>query len=84
MAIDSRDKRQSAHRASGGYGLPNPDGSVDTNDRQHLLGYYGGVVTGAVVIWTEQVPGTATWTEQVPGSTTWTEQVPSSTTWTGQ
>jgi len=44
MAIDTRAKRQSAHRAANPWGriLPNPDGSVAANDRAHVSGFYGG------------------------------------------
>lgn len=49
MAVDTRAKRQSAHNAAGGTGLPNADGTVGQEDRQHVLGYYGGIAADAAV-----------------------------------
>ena len=47
MAVDTRAKRQSAHRVASGplrRGLPNADGTVAQADRQHVSGYYGGIL----------------------------------------
>ncbi len=50
MAIDTRIERSSMMNFGGGdVLLPNPDGSVDTRDRFHLLGLYAERVVGVVL-----------------------------------
>ena len=60
MAIDTRAKRQSAHRAVTPFAgtLPNPDGTVAQADRQQLLGYYGGILAGVQAGFDNIVTGT--------------------------
>lgn len=50
MAIDTRAKRQSALNFGGRpwVCLPEADGSIDQDDRQHMLMMYGGILVGAV------------------------------------
>ncbi len=57
MAVDSRAKRQSAHRAANTWGriLPNPDGTVARADRQHVLGYYGGIAVAVILAARSQI-----------------------------
>lgn len=49
MAIDSEDKRRSVL----GFGLPymavapNPDGTINAADREHIAGFYRGIAAGA-------------------------------------
>lgn len=49
MAIDTEDKRMSMLSWHGGRRVPQPDGSIDQNDRQTLLGRYGGILWAALV-----------------------------------
>ena len=51
MAVDSRDKRQSALNYSrfNTLSLPTADGSVDADDRQQLWGLYSGILVDAPV-----------------------------------
>lgn len=46
MAIDTRAKRQSAHRVADPFAriLPLADGTIDQADRQHHAGFYGGIL----------------------------------------
>ena len=48
MAIDTLDKRWSAHRAANPWAriLPEADSNVVAADRAHAAGYYGGLFTG--------------------------------------
>jgi len=46
MAIDTRDKRASVFARFGFWIPPIPDGTIDKNDRRHLLGFYRGYEAG--------------------------------------
>ena len=48
MAIDTLDKRYSAHRASNPWAriLPEADGTIAAADRAQADGFYGGLLTG--------------------------------------
>lgn len=50
MAVDTRAKRQSAHRAANRWARiwPNPDGTIAVADRQHALDFYGGIASTIV------------------------------------
>lgn len=52
MAVDTRAKRQSAHRAANRWAgiQPDPDGTVAQADRQHHLSFYGGILAAAVAV----------------------------------
>lgn len=50
MAIDTEDKRMSMLSWHGGRRIPQPDGSIDQNDRQTLLGRYGGVLWATITL----------------------------------
>lgn len=52
MAVDTRARRQSAHRVANPWarGLPNADDTVAQADRQHVLGYYGGILAGVAAV----------------------------------
>ena len=54
MAIDTSDKRMSMLSWHGGRNIPQPDGTLDQNDRQTLLGRYGGILWASTVIATGQ------------------------------
>ena len=45
MAIDTRDKRASAHRLYPRI-RPIPDGVIDAADRRHIAGFYRGISAG--------------------------------------
>ena len=51
MAIDTRAKRQSAHRVANPFAriLPLADGTIDQADRQHAAGFYGGILAITIV-----------------------------------
>lgn len=49
MAIDTEDKRMSMLSWHTGRKVPQPDGALDQNDRQTLLGRYGGILWEAIV-----------------------------------
>lgn len=44
MALDSEDKRMSMLSWHSGRMVPQPDGAIDQNDRQTLMGRYGGIL----------------------------------------
>lgn len=44
MAIDTEDKRMSMLSLHTSRIVPQPDGAIDQNDRQTLLGRYGGLL----------------------------------------
>ena len=44
MAIDTEDKRMSMLSWHGGRKIPQPDGTIDQNDRQTLQNRYGGIL----------------------------------------
>lgn len=48
MAVDTLDRRASAHRAANPWAriLPMPDGNVADADRAHAAGFYGGILAG--------------------------------------
>jgi hypothetical protein len=48
MAVDTLDKRASAHRAANPWAriLPLADGNVAAADRAHAAGFYGGLLEG--------------------------------------
>lgn len=48
MAIDSKDKRNSAGSLLGCELLPDPDGGISTADRLHCAGFYRGIVAQAL------------------------------------
>jgi hypothetical protein len=50
MAIDTRDKRSSCLGIDGSfrYVLPNPDGTINQPDRQHIAYVYRAISAGAV------------------------------------
>lgn len=49
MAVDTRAKRQSAHRVANPFAriLPLADGTIDQGDRQHVAGFYSGILAAA-------------------------------------
>jgi len=52
MAIDTLDKRGSAHRAANPWAriCPEADGDITAADRAHAAGYYGGLLSGDDVV----------------------------------
>lgn len=53
MAVDTAEQRFSMMNFGDGatiHLLPEPDGSVDLDDRQHLLDLYSGIALGGVVV----------------------------------
>lgn len=52
MAIDTREKRQSASRAVNPFAriLPVADGTIDQGDRQHAAGFYSGILAIAAAV----------------------------------
>jgi len=50
MAIDTEDKRMSMLSWHGSRRIPQPDGSIDQNDKQQLMGRYGGILFGSITI----------------------------------
>ena len=76
MAIDTRQKRFSMLSLNQ---VPAPalfeaDGTVDADDRAHLLRLYSGITLAAIVdIWTEIPAASGVWSEVAAASTTWTE-----------
>lgn len=80
MAIDTEDKRMSMLSWHSGRRIPQPDGSIDQNDRQTLLGRYGGILW-LEGIWTIQTPDSTMWSDQTPDNSIWTDQTPDGTMW---
>lgn len=70
MAVDTRAKRQSAHRAANGWGwiLPHPDATVAAADRAHVEGFYGGLFAAAAAEVDLQPPFGASWTDPARGA----------------
>lgn len=88
MAVDTRDERASVlgFTTPFGFPLPNPDGSVEQADRQHVSFSYPGILAEAAVdagIWTATTPASTTWGAESKASSTWTPRSTASTTWTG-
>ncbi len=76
MAVDSRDKRFSMMGLAQPVPsvLPNPDGTVGTQDRAFLAFLYAGLTLSEVLLWAVQSEASTTWTEQTETNTTWTVQ----------
>ena len=86
MPVDTRDKRFSMMGLLQPVPsiLPNPDGTIETQDRAQYAFMYHGIalveprfwdeVTNTALTWTDTTDNTSTWTPTTDNPTTWTEQ----------
>jgi len=50
MAVDTENKRRSAIGLPIPTAMPEPDGTIDDNDRMHVIGIYSGIDPGAAAV----------------------------------